>query len=101
MKAIVAGTVIAEAEQQDLISIEGNRYFPPAAIRQGSLRPSTTPYTCPWKGAAQYYDVATDDGQAHDAAWCYPHPHRSALDRVGKDFSGYVAFDPRQADIVG
>ncbi|MFI5613237.1 DUF427 domain-containing protein [Amycolatopsis sp. NPDC051903] len=100
MKAIVAGIVIAEAEPKDLISIEGNRYFPPATIRQGSLHPSTTAYTCPWKGAARYYDVVGDGVQARDAAWCYPELRQSAIDRVGKDFSGYVAFDPRQTDLV-
>lgn len=100
MKAIVSGVVVAEAENEKIISIEGNPYFPPAAVREGSLRATTTPYTCPWKGAAQYYDVAVDGVEAHDAAWCYPTPIRSAIDRVGKDFSGYLAFDPRQAKIV-
>ncbi|MEV6900041.1 DUF427 domain-containing protein [Amycolatopsis sp. NPDC051372] len=100
VKAVIGGTVIAEAERNDLISLEGNLYFPPAAIRQGSLQPSATHYTCPWKGAARYYDVITDGSQTHDAAWCYPHPHPSAIERVGTDFSGYLAFDPREADIL-
>jgi uncharacterized protein (DUF427 family) len=100
VKAIVSGIVIADAEQKDLISIDGNPYFPPAAIREGSLQPSTTSYTCLWKGSARYYDAVIDGEEARDAAWCYPEPHQSAIDRVGKDFSGYVAFDPRQADIV-
>ncbi|WP_274645468.1 hypothetical protein [Microbacterium sp. C7(2022)] len=29
-----------------------------------------------------------------DAAWSYPTPYPSAFDRVGKDFSVYVAFAP-------
>ena len=35
-------------------------------------------------------------GELHtDYAWSYPTPFPSAFDRVGKDFSGFVAFDPR------
>ncbi len=28
-----------------------------------------------------------------DLAWAYPHPYPTAIERVGVDFSGYVAFD--------
>lgn len=95
MKAVLAGTVIAEADESDLIRIEGNWYFPPASIAPGVLVESPTPYTCPWKGAAQYFSVHTE-GELHtDHAWSYPTPYPTAFDRVGKDFSGYVAFDPR------
>ncbi|WAA66289.1 DUF427 domain-containing protein [Microbacterium oxydans] len=95
MKAVLAGTVIAEADESELVRIEGNWYFPPASVAPGALVESPTPYTCPWKGAAQYFSVQTD-GELHtDYAWSYPHPYPSAFDRVGKDFSGYVAFDPR------
>ena len=34
-----------------------------------------------------------DDVQA-DKAWSYPTPYDGAASRVGKDFAGYVAFDP-------
>ncbi|GAA1232347.1 uncharacterized protein (DUF427 family) [Microbacterium phyllosphaerae] len=95
MKAVLAGTVIAEADESDLARIEGNWYFPPASITEGALVESPTPYTCPWKGAAQYYSVQAG-GELHtDYAWSYPTPYPSAFDRVGKDFSGFVAFDPR------
>jgi uncharacterized protein (DUF427 family) len=95
MKAVLAGTVIAEAPESDLVKIEGNWYFPPASITEGALVESPTAYTCPWKGAAQYFSVQTDDGLHEDHAWSYPTPYPSAFDRVGTDFSGYVAFDPR------
>jgi uncharacterized protein (DUF427 family) len=40
------------------------------------------------------------DGSAHhDAAWSYPEPYPSSFDRVGKDYSGYVAFDKEQVTI--
>ena len=60
MKAVLAGTVIAEADEADLFRIEGNWYFPLASITPGALVESPTPYTCPWKGAAQYFSVEVD-----------------------------------------
>lgn len=37
---------------------------------------------------------ATIDGVLlADAAWSYPQPKRSAIETVGHDFTGYVAFD--------
>jgi uncharacterized protein (DUF427 family) len=74
MKAVLAGTVIAEADESDLARIEGNWYFPPASITEGALVESPTQYTCPWKGDAQYYSVQAG-GELHtDYAWSYPTP---------------------------
>ncbi|PPG83037.1 DUF427 domain-containing protein [Rathayibacter sp. AY1H2] len=93
MKAVLNDVVLADALDSDLISIEGNWYFPPSSIAEGVLVESPTPYTCPWKGECQYFSVQTGDGLKKDKAWSYPHPYPTAFDRVGKDFSGYVAFD--------
>ena len=92
MKAVVDGTVIAEAPQEDLIRIEGNWYFPPSSVVSELLEPSPTPYTCPWKGRCQYFTVAVDGKKLQDRAWTYPTLHDGAVQRVGKDFSSYVAF---------
>ena len=94
MRATIGGTVIAEANQDDLIQIEGNWYFPPSAVTPGALSESPTAYTCPWKGAAQYFDVVTAEGTTKDGAWSYPQLKPSAVERVGRDFAGYVAFSP-------
>ena len=100
MKATIDGTVVAEATQSELISIEGNDYFPPSSLTADAFTESATPYTCPWKGVAQYYDVAGGGASHHDAAWSYPHPYPASFDRVGKDYSGYVAFDKRQVELT-
>ena len=92
MRAEIDGEAVAEATKEELARIEGNWYFPPAAIRDGALSESPTPYTCPWKGTAQYFDVTVGDRVVADGAWSYPTPHASAIDRVGTDFSGFVAF---------
>jgi uncharacterized protein (DUF427 family) len=91
--ATLNGTVIAQAPEADVIHIEGNVYFPPSAVNRELLTESPTPYTCPWKGECQYYTVTPPGGAAlEDRAWSYPTPYPSAFERVGKDFSGYVAF---------
>jgi uncharacterized protein (DUF427 family) len=92
MKAIWNGTVIAEAPKEDLIYIERNWYFPPSSIKKAFFRESDTPYTCPWKGECQYFDVGQDDNWSHDSAFSYPEPKPSAIEIVKKDFSNYVAF---------
>ena len=92
MKAVLDGSVIAEADKDDLIQIEGNWYFPPSRVTPGALTDSATPYTCPWKGAAQYFTVQAGGASLADRAWSYPTPYPTAIDKVGRDFSGYVAF---------
>ena len=97
MKAVLGDTVIAEAPKEDLISIEGNWYFPPSSVKSELLVESATPYTCPWKGECQYFTSGPFDDSAagallQDRAWSYPNPYPTSFDRVGKDFTNYVAF---------
>lgn len=99
MKAVVGETVVAEAASEAVVTIEGNVYFPPDSVAPGTLRDSPTPYTCPWKGRAQYHDVVVGEMALRDGAWSYPNINESAATRVGRDFSGYVAFDVRQVRI--
>lgn len=92
MKAIWNNQVIAEADRDELIYIEQNWYFPPSSIKQEFLQKSDTPYTCPWKGVCQYFNVTDGTNTSQDNAWSYPEPLSTAIDRVKKDFSNYVAF---------
>jgi uncharacterized protein (DUF427 family) len=92
MKAVLNDVVIAESPKDELISIEGNWYFPPSSVKSEFLVESATPYTCPWKGDCQYFSVKAGDELLQDRAWTYPTPYPTAFDRVGKDFSNYVAF---------
>jgi len=92
MKAVLDGTVIAEALAEDVVRIEGNVYFPPASVRDEFLSTSPTPYTCPWKGECEYLDVTIGDQTLKDRAWRYPEPYPTAVERVGREFASYVAF---------
>ncbi len=100
MKASIDGTVLAEAADSDLISIEGNYYFPPSSLVPDLFSDSSTAYRCPWKGDAHYRDVSAGGATHRDAAWSYDDLMASALERVGSDFNGYVAFDPAQVSVA-
>ena len=49
-KAVWNGVPIAESD--DTVVVEGNHYFPRAALREDLIRPSDTHTFCPWKGTA-------------------------------------------------
>lgn len=92
MKAIWNNQVIAEVEKDQLIRIEGNWYFPPDAIKPEFFQPSDTHTECHWKGTASYYNVMVNGELNEDAAWFYPVPKDGSIERVGKDYTNYVAF---------
>ena len=70
------GTVIAESD--DIVTVEGNLYFPADSLKREFFEPSSKQTTCPWKGVASYFDIVVD-GQRNDAAaWYYPEPKEAA-----------------------
>ncbi|RBY78919.1 hypothetical protein DQ238_11050 [Geodermatophilus sp. TF02-6] len=79
------GTVVAESD--DIVTVEGNAYFPREAVRDDVLRPSETHTVCPWKGTASYYTLQVDGQTNPDAAWYYPEPKDAA-----REIAGRVAF---------
>ncbi len=54
--------------------VEGNAYFPRAALAGAELRPSSMTTLCPWKGIARYSHVVVDGVEVRNAAWSYPTP---------------------------
>jgi uncharacterized protein (DUF427 family) len=76
MRAIWNGAVLAQSE--DTVVVEGNHYFPPAALNPRYFERSGTHTTCPWKGVASYYNVVVDGRLNEDAAWYYPDPKEAA-----------------------
>jgi uncharacterized protein (DUF427 family) len=84
-KAIWNGAVLAESD--DTVVVEGNHYFPVAAVKPEHLRPSEHHTVCPWKGTASYYDVTVGGDVNPNAAWYYPTPKEAA-----KEITGRVAF---------
>lgn len=97
MKVIWNGKTIADSE--NTIVIEGNHYFPEETVNKDILEDSDQKTTCFWKGEAKYYNLVDDGKTENNAAWCYPTPMAGAIDRVKKDFSGYIAFYPNIVEI--
>ena len=95
MKAELNGVVLADANEDDVVKIEGNWYFAPHTVTFDYFTESPTAYTCSWKGACQYYSLHAGGAEVADGAWAYPNLIAGAVERVGRDFSGYVAFGPK------
>ena len=79
------GTVLAESN--DIVTVEGNAYFPESSLKKQFFKPSQTHSICPWKGLASYYSLEVNGQSNLDAAWYYPTPKDAA-----KQITGRVAF---------
>jgi uncharacterized protein (DUF427 family) len=84
-RAVWNGIVIAESDAT--VVVDGNHYFPPDAVQQAYLRPSSHRTVCGWKGTANYYSLEVEGAVNQDAAWYYPQPKDAA-----QQIAGYVAF---------
>ncbi|MBK9136989.1 MAG: DUF427 domain-containing protein [Betaproteobacteria bacterium] len=82
MKAIWKGTVVAESD--DTVLVEGNHYFPAAAVKSQYLLPSNTKTMCSWKGQASYHTLFVDGDALPDGAWTYPDPKDAATEIKGR-----------------
>lgn len=78
MRAIWNETVVAESD--DIVTVEGNAYFPAASVRPEVLKPSTHTSGCPWKGTAHYHSLVVDGAENANAVWFYPDPKPAAAE---------------------
>ena len=76
MKAIWNGVVVAESD--DTVVVEGNHYFPAAALKQEYVVGSNHRTMCSWKGEASYHSLLVNGEMNTDAAWYYPEPKNEA-----------------------
>ena len=84
-RAVWNGVELALSDDYEVV--EGNIYFPAAAIRAEYFSPSETETYCSWKGVANYYNIEVNGEINRDAAWFYPKTRPAA-----KNIEGYVAF---------
>ena len=82
MKAIWNGQVIAESD--DIVTVEGNAYFPAVAVNRAFLNPSTHSTVCSWKGTARYYSLQVEGQVNPNAVWYYPDPKPAAAEIAGR-----------------
>jgi uncharacterized protein (DUF427 family) len=85
VRAVWNGATLAESDRT--IVVEGNHYFPPAALNREHFQTSATHTICSWKGEASYLSVTVDGQTNEDAAWFYPSPKPEAA-----EIKDYVAF---------
>ena len=85
MKAVWNGTTVAESD--DIVTVEGNAYFPATAVVPGLLKESSHTSVCPWKGTAHYHSLEVGGAVNENAVWYYPEPKDAA-----KEIKGRVAF---------
>lgn len=82
MQAIWNGQVIATSD--DIVTVEGNAYFPADSLDPQCIQPSTHRSHCGWKGEAHYYDVVVNGQVNAQAAWFYPDPKPAAAEIRGR-----------------
>jgi uncharacterized protein (DUF427 family) len=75
-QAVWNGAVLAETD--DVVTVEGNLYFPATTLKPEYISDSPTTSVCPWKGTASYYSVTVDGTENKDAVWYYPTPKPEA-----------------------
>ena len=84
MKATWNGVTLAESD--DIVTLEGNHYFPESSLDRRHVTFSNHRTSCPWKGQAYYYSLLVNGEMNPDAVWYYPEPSEAAA------IKGRVAF---------
>src|SRR3978361_2249131 len=82
MKATWNGAVLAESD--DIVTLEGNHYFPESSLNRDYVTFSNHRTSCPWKGQAYYYTLFVNGEMNPEAVWYYPEPTEAAADIKGR-----------------
>ncbi len=82
MKATWNDTVIADST--DIVTVEGNAYFPLDSVNKAMIQPSAHTSVCPWKGTANYYSLNVDGKVNENAVWYYAEPKSAAANIKGR-----------------
>jgi len=81
MKAIWNGVAVADSD--DTVVVEGNHYFPAAALKR-EYTTFSNHRTSGAKGQAHYLSLFVNGEMNPDAVWFYPEPSDAAKDIVGR-----------------
>jgi len=72
VKAVWNGTILAESD--DIVTVEGNAYFPMDSLNREHFEQSDNTSLCPWKGKAEYLSAVVNGEKNPSCAWYYPKP---------------------------
>lgn len=86
MRAIFNGRVLADSH--DIVMVDGNPYFPRAAMVEDFFRDSVHSTVCGWKGTARYWDVVVGDQVISNAVWAYDNP-KPVAESIRERFAFY------------
>lgn len=82
MKAIWNGVIVAESD--DTVVVDGDHYFPEAALKKEYVLSSNRRTMCSFKGEARYYTLFVNGDANQDAVWYYPTPKDGAQEVAGR-----------------
>lgn len=82
MRATWNGQTLAESD--DIVTVEGNAYFPEESLRKDFVVPSDHTSVCGWKGLANYYSLRVDGESNANAVWYYADPKPAAAQIKGR-----------------
>ncbi|MXY34146.1 MAG: DUF427 domain-containing protein [Boseongicola sp. SB0676_bin_33] len=92
------GAVLGESDSALQLLERGHEpviNFPRIDVAMQFLDQSSAVTTCPWKGDATHYSIATTERTLRDAAWSYEAPHASAA-----AIKEHAAFHPRNGTAI-
>jgi len=72
------------ASSDDTVVVDGNHYFPAAALDASLVKASDTVSVCGWKGACSYMTLVVDGKENKDAVWFYAEPKEAAAQIKGR-----------------
>ena len=67
-------------------SVDGNVYFPSAALNMEFFKPSTHTSRCPYKGTASYFDVVVNGEVNKNAVWTYKTP-KAGMEKIADHYA--------------
>lgn len=81
MKAIFNNVVVAESD--DTVVVEGDHYFPEAALKR-EYTSFSNHRTSDWRGQARYLSLLVNGELKPDAVWYYEEPSEAAAALKGR-----------------
>jgi uncharacterized protein (DUF427 family) len=81
MKAIFNNVVVAESD--DTVVLEGDHYFPEAALKR-EYTSFSNHRTSDWRGQARYLSLLVSGELKTDAIWYYEAPNEAAAQLKGR-----------------
>ena len=81
MKAIFNNVVVAESD--DTVVLEGDHYFPEAALKR-EYTSFSNHRTSDWRGQARYLSLLVNGELKTDAIWYYEAPNEAAAQLKGR-----------------